>query len=195
MINFNIKTDGFWGFPHFKRHPCIHSSSFFDNIYIYPGENYLSDWPFLGRSLETKTINPQLYPTGVENPFVDFFFCDLVEDLVNPNCQKDVIPKNDGKMTMICFPIKKPTWGQCDWNWFFIAISAQWLCDIIYIYISIYTHTHIYIFKYRLYTSRLQGQSYINHTLMALWECQPTKAQCLGRFLSKRLNFLRCQYR
>jgi hypothetical protein len=70
----------------------------------------------LGRSLETKTINPQLYPTGVENPFVDFFFCDLVEDLVNPNCQKDVIPKNDGKMTMICFPIKKPTWGQCDWN-------------------------------------------------------------------------------
>jgi hypothetical protein len=59
----------------------IYSSSFFDNIYIYPGENYLSDWPFLGRSLETKTINPQLYPTGVENPFVDFFSATLLKTL------------------------------------------------------------------------------------------------------------------
>ena len=173
MINFNIKTDGFWGFPHFKRHPCIHIYIYihiylhqiyihhhFLIIYIYISRGKLSQWlTILGQKFGNQDNQSTAVPNRSWKSVCGLFFCDLVEDLVNPNCQKDVIPKNDGKMTMICFPIKKPTWGQCDWNWFFIAISAQWLCDIIYIYISIYTHIYIYIY---LNTDYIHQDSRVN---------------------------------
>ena len=137
----------------------IYSSSFFDNIYISRGK--LSQWlTILGQKFGNQDNQSTAVPNRSWKSVCGLFFCDLVEDLVNPNCQKDVIPKNDGKMTMICFPIKKPTWGQCDWNWFFIAISAQWLCDIIYIYIHIYLHTHhIYIY---LNTDYIHQDSRVN---------------------------------
>ena len=170
MINFNIKTDGFWGFPHFKRHPCIHIYIY---IHIYLHQIYIHHhFLIIYIYIQGKTISvtdhswaevwkPRQSIHSCTQPELKIrlwtFFCDLVEDLVNPNCQKDDIPKNDGKMTMICFPIKKPTWGQCDWNWFFIAISAQWLCDIIYIHI--YLHTHIYIY---LNTDYIHQDSRVN---------------------------------